>query len=88
MRLVEITLFFVSLGLLVPAMVLFVECLAALLPARSYPMAVRAPRPRTDVVVPAHNEAAAIGACLASLRPQLSARDRLLVIADNCEEAG
>lgn len=43
---------------------------------------------RFDVVVPAHNEAAAIGHCLASLRrldwpPE---RVRLLVVADNCTD--
>ena len=44
---------------------------------------------RFDVIVPAHNEAALIARCLASLR-QLdwpAAQFRLLVVADNCDDA-
>jgi cellulose synthase/poly-beta-1,6-N-acetylglucosamine synthase-like glycosyltransferase len=37
-------------------------------------------------MIPAHNEASVIGTCLASLWPQLGDRDRILVIADNCED--
>ncbi|MET0856721.1 MAG: glycosyltransferase family 2 protein [Telluria sp.] len=41
-------------------------------------------RPSVAVLVPAHNEAARIGATLASIRAQLHGSDRLLVVADNC----
>jgi hypothetical protein len=43
-------------------------------------------RPRVAVLVPAHNEAAGIAACLAGVLPQLRPGDRLLVVADNCTD--
>ncbi|MES2760180.1 MAG: glycosyltransferase family 2 protein [Pseudomonadota bacterium] len=43
-------------------------------------------RPAVAVLVPAHNEAARIGATLASVRAQLHGGDRLLVVADNCSD--
>ena len=75
----------VGLLLLVPAAVLLLEVLAAFLPER--PDESRAgTRPRFAVLVPAHNEAAGIAAALASIRPQVSNADRLIVIADNCTD--
>lgn len=44
------------------------------------------PRPRLAVLVPAHDEAAGLPATLASIRAQLLAGDRLLVVADNCTD--
>lgn len=38
------------------------------------------------VLMPAHDEAAGIDATLRALRPQLSPADRLLVVADNCND--
>ncbi len=43
-------------------------------------------RPSVGVLVPAHDEAARIGATLASVRAQLQGGDRLLVVADNCRD--
>lgn len=83
---VEIVLFAIALGLLVPISVLFVECSAALFPSRRKKWPAMAPRPRIDVLVPAHNEATGIGATLKTLLPQLTAQDRLVVIADNCDD--
>lgn len=80
-----VALILVGLLLLVPTAVLLLEVLAAFLPARA-----DAPRtgtrPPFAVLVPAHNEAAGIAATLASIRPQLTSVDRLLVIADNCTD--
>jgi cellulose synthase/poly-beta-1,6-N-acetylglucosamine synthase-like glycosyltransferase len=42
--------------------------------------------PRFAVLMPAHNEAGGIAASIAAIRSQLSAKDRLLVIADNCTD--
>ncbi|HEX6888192.1 MAG TPA: glycosyltransferase family 2 protein [Candidatus Nanopelagicales bacterium] len=39
------------------------------------------------VVIPAHNEAAGIGATLASLAAQSRRPDRIIVVADNCTDA-
>lgn len=83
---VEIVLFAIALGLLIPVSVLFVECSAALFPNRRLVWNAIVPRPRVDVLVPAHNEATGIGATLKTLLPQLTAQDRLVVIADNCDD--
>jgi poly-beta-1,6-N-acetyl-D-glucosamine synthase len=44
-------------------------------------------RPRVVVLIPAHNEAAVIGATIESLRRQTRMPDRVIVIADNCSDA-
>jgi cellulose synthase/poly-beta-1,6-N-acetylglucosamine synthase-like glycosyltransferase len=41
---------------------------------------------RLAVLMPAHDEAAGIGATIASVVPQLGPHDRLLVVADNCSD--
>ena len=83
---VDIVLFVIALGLLVPIAVLFIECSAALLPGRAELGVKSIPRPKVAVLVPAHNEASGIGATLETILPQLTAQDRLVVIADNCSD--
>ena len=84
---VEIVLLAIALALLIPISVLFIECSAALFPRRRVTeLSVTVPRPRISILVPAHNEAAGIGATLETLLPQLTAQDRLVVIADNCDD--
>ena len=82
----EFVLFAIAFGLLLPTSVLFVECSAAFFPSRRSLRHAKSPRPSVDVLVPAHNEAAGISATLKTLLPQLTAQDRLVVIADNCED--
>lgn len=47
---------------------------------------VKRPRPRLALLIPAHNESAAIGKTVTALLPQLAPGDRLLVVADNCSD--
>jgi cellulose synthase/poly-beta-1,6-N-acetylglucosamine synthase-like glycosyltransferase len=69
----------------VPMTVLLLQALLAF--ARLGPApAASGRRPRLAVLVPAHNEAGGISATLDSLRPQLVAGDRILVVADNCSD--
>src|SRR3954453_18831306 len=68
----------------VPFVVLAVEALASLLPARK---ARNGERPSCAVLVPAHNEEAGITATVPNVRDQLSPGDRVLVVADNCTDA-
>jgi len=73
---------------LVPASVLLVEVLAALVPARrDDDAAATAPRPRVAVLVPAHDEAGGIAATVRAIGAQLGPEDRVLVVADNCSDA-
>lgn len=72
-------------GIAVPNLVIAVELAAGLAPRA---LAVPAgPLPRTAVLVPAHDEAAGIGAMLAGVLPLLAPGMRLLVVADNCTDA-
>ena len=72
-------------GLLgIPILVFTVECFVSLLPPCS--PALSPNRPRIDVLMPAHNEAIGIAATLTSVLPQLVEGDRLIVIADNCDD--
>lgn len=43
-------------------------------------------RPRVGLLIPAHNEEKGIQQTIAALKPQLSADDQLIVIADNCSD--
>jgi len=83
---VEIILFAIALSLLVPIGMLFIECFAALFPPRQEPEAAPASPPRITVLIPAHNEASGISTTLKTIVPQLTDRDRLVVIADNCTD--
>jgi cellulose synthase/poly-beta-1,6-N-acetylglucosamine synthase-like glycosyltransferase len=75
----------VAIAMLLPAVVLFAEILTAVV---RHPSAdpVQGERRRVAILMPAHDEAAMIAAALRSLRPQLSAVDRLVVVADNCSD--
>lgn len=71
---------------LVPATILLAQVCAASLGARERSGPHRGVRPDVVVLVPAHDEATVIAATLRALLPQLAARDRLLVVADNCSD--
>jgi len=76
-----------SVGGLLPAIVLLVECVAAARPRRvSGSGAGAAHRPSLAVLIPAHDEEISLGEALEALRPQLAPGDRLLVVADNCSD--
>lgn len=71
--------------ILVPVMVLFAQALLAWRPVRGA-ASVPGPRPSVAVLIPAHNEETGLLATLSSLKPQLGASDRILVVADNCSD--
>jgi cellulose synthase/poly-beta-1,6-N-acetylglucosamine synthase-like glycosyltransferase len=71
---------------LIPTTVLVLEIVAALLP----PDQVKGKTglsPSMVILVPAHDEAAQIEATVLALKKELGPRDRLIVVADNCEDA-
>lgn len=69
-----------------PVAMLTAECLAALPPERDVPPP-DAQAPPFAVLMPAHNEAQDIAASVAAVMGQLRSCDRLIVIADNCDDA-
>ncbi len=92
----------VGLGLIFAATVALVERVVTDRSRRSTDVAVKLLAPKlvmaatrgvfggpvaVTVLIPAHNEAASIGATLDSLRAQHPAPDRVIVVADNCTDA-
>ena len=74
------------LAIALPNLVIAVELVAGLAP-RALPLpAGPGPAPAVAVLVPAHDEAAGIGAMLGRVLPLLPAGARLLVVADNCTD--
>ena len=68
----------------VPAALLLLQVLLALLPPRKNPTG--GGRPTVGVLIPAHNESSGLLRTLAQARAQLEPGDRLLVVADNCSD--
>jgi cellulose synthase/poly-beta-1,6-N-acetylglucosamine synthase-like glycosyltransferase len=84
--LTHFALFAIAFLLAIPVLTLFLECTAALLSLRKNTDKANGLMPRIAVLVPAHDEASGIRLVLERLLPQLSSRDRLVVIADNCSD--
>ena len=81
-----------SAALLLPILMLFIECLAGSLALRrlkndTASTSFGGARPKIDVLVPAHNEQQGLARTLQSIAPQLRGGDRLCVVADNCRDA-
>ena len=86
---IEILLALLVLVLALPALSLLLLTLAALVPARPAARTMGlSPEPavRVAVLVPAHNESTNVLPTIACLQCQLGPCDRLLVIADNCND--
>jgi len=75
-----------AVALLVPIVVLAVECFAAVMPWRGRTAAGGPARPRIAVLIPAHDEEPVIGQTLKTVLPQLGDGDRVIVVADNCSD--
>lgn len=77
-------LFVVAVILLIPIGVLFIECMAALLPSRSHEGG-KGPD-STAILIPAHNEAAVISQTLTSVMAARPDAASVYVVADNCSD--
>ena len=78
---------FIACLFALPVAVLFIETLAALLfPAKLTTLPKHGERRRVAVIVPAHNESTGILPTIKTIREQLAAGDRLIVVADNCSD--
>lgn len=87
MTVLGVLLAILAIAVAIPCAVLFIECLVALLPgADTDPLDASGPRPRTAVLIPAHNESTGVVPTITGLRAQLGPADRLIVIADNCSD--
>jgi len=79
-----VLLWALCLSLSVPVAMLALECFVGIAGRRPHPNK-SAPPPFT-VLMPAHNEAADIAQSVADVLTQLRGCDRLLVVADNCDD--
>ncbi len=82
----NIILIAISIAIMMPMTAFVLECFLAILPRRLKPAAATIRHPRTVVLIPAHNEESVLEQSLRVLIPTLSAGDRVLVIADNCDD--
>lgn len=83
----ETLLFILIMVVAAPAGLLLLQVLLAWRAARMQsPADTRPFAGRLAVLMPAHDESQGIAAIVSALRPQLSAQDRLLVVADNCND--
>jgi cellulose synthase/poly-beta-1,6-N-acetylglucosamine synthase-like glycosyltransferase len=88
---IELAWALVTAAVALPALVIWVQIVAAVWPTRTGWAAeatspITSPRARLAVLVPAHNESFGIQATLRAIRAQLRPGDRLLVVADNCSD--
>jgi cellulose synthase/poly-beta-1,6-N-acetylglucosamine synthase-like glycosyltransferase len=102
LQVVNASLITLGILVLVPIAMFCLECMAAALPRRladdgsnnldgapskdANATAIVAPRPRAAVLIPAHNEELVIEETVSSIIPALAAGDRILVVADNCND--
>ncbi len=70
----------------IPFVVFWLECWLAFLPYKRSTVDCLSDVGEVWVIVPAHNEAAVIGATLANLTQTLRKNERVLVVADNCQD--
>ena len=82
----DIVLLICGLGLLVPCLVLFLECMAALFPFSEQNTEENIQNIKVAVLVPAHNEEVIIRSTLMDLKCKLKKEHKVIVIADNCTD--
>lgn len=85
-NLVSFSLVILALLLAIPVAVFFLEVMAAILMPQRDDQVPKYSRQRVAVLIPAHNESAALLPTIANVQAQLHASDRLVVVADNCTD--
>lgn len=84
---VDTILLVLSIAVLLPVAVFCAECLLSVLLPRPTRTPLDDCYPRTVVLIPAHDEQAAIRETLTHLMRTLRPSDRVLVVADNCTDS-
>lgn len=75
-----------SATLSLPVAVFAAECLAATMLGRKPAAGLSGKRPAIAILVPAHNEEGGLSTTLHSIKAEMLADDRLIVVADNCTD--
>lgn len=81
---INILLIAIATVFLCQGLVLFIQVVSSFIPARR--VADDGRRPSVAIIMPAHNEEEVISQTLQIVIPQLLPGDRLLVVADNCQD--
>jgi len=84
--LINAVLLTLSVLALLPVLAFCLETVLALLPRKELHWPRGSPRPRAAVLIPAHNEELLLQQTLAAILPTLAPGDRVLVVADNCDD--
>lgn len=83
--LISSILWLITIIISLPILVLFIECMTALLPSRQK-VNVSDTHHTYNILIPAHNEATVIANTLQNLLPQVITSDQIVVVADNCTD--
>lgn len=86
LSIIDIVLWLTGAILIVPCVIFFVECFSAFGSKPPKLDTNNVKRPKTTVLIPAHNEAQQIQAVLNTLLKQITEQDQVIVIADNCHD--
>jgi len=86
LKIVNVALLLAGGIVFVPCLIFFVECLSAFVSSKPKSDFSDLQRPKTTVLIPAHNEAEQITEVLEVLKQQITEQDRIVVIADNCHD--
>jgi cellulose synthase/poly-beta-1,6-N-acetylglucosamine synthase-like glycosyltransferase len=81
----DVLLVFLAILLLIPSLVIFIQTISAYLPSNQKTNNLEDDNV-IAVLIPAHNESSGIIATLNSIHPQLRPQDRIVVVADNCND--
>ncbi len=75
-----------SVVVFVPTVFFAIECLAGSIKGRDAPQRQNEQRPQVAILVPAHNEELQIVDTIRNIQSQMRDGDRLVVVADNCND--
>lgn len=86
LNLLNYVLLLVALLITIPIAMFAFECFAAILPQRTDIRVTAKDRPKTAILIPAHNEADYIGLVVKKAKEQLQTGELIIVVADNCQD--
>lgn len=84
--LASLALIVLTLVCLIPVSIFTIECIAGSWPRGRRHATELQLRPSVAILIPAHNEALGIESTLKSVRSQIRSGDRIVVVADNCDD--
>jgi len=81
-----IVLIALTILVMIPIVTFSLQCFLSLVPGRKSSFD-KDKLPRLAVLIPSHNEEAIVAGILQDVKSQIKENDRMIVIADNCEDS-